>query len=71
MLVVTQLSLSEGALVPKVVVCVLWQNVPCALYGAWYIDPVPIVVPLVAPNFLGASFVHRQGVLYGGICKCQ
>ena len=71
MLVVTQLSLSEGALVPEVVVWVLWQNIPCALYGAQYIGPVPVVVPLVAPNFLRASFVCRQGVPYGGIYKCQ
>ncbi len=71
MLGVTQLSQSEEALVPEVVVWVLWQNVPYALYVAWYIDLVPIVVPLVAPNFLGAFFVCMQGVPYGGICKCQ
>ena len=68
---VSQLSLSEGALVPEVVVWVLWLNVPYSLYAAWYIDLVPFVVPLVVPNFLGAFFVHRQGVLYGGICKYQ
>ena len=42
-----------------------------ALYVAWYVNLVPFVVPLVVPNFLGAFFVCRQGVPYGGICKCQ